>query len=172
MPIIMQKVYNISGNYTDEEKEMLQTMIEHFRIKMADDDPGKNILLGKTNQYSDNKIISLLYTALSDINSGYPKTNYNIFEFTQLIDDDLIINGAIIFALMAEGILQLRNQVDYSDSGLTVAMFNKTGMYQGWVGFLLQTYLSDKKAVKSAVIPKSANSGFVGIGTEFGYDGW
>jgi hypothetical protein len=73
---------------------------------------------------------------------------------------------------MAEGILQLRNQVDYSDSGLTVAMFNKTGMYQGWVGFLLQTYLSDKKAVKSAVIPKSANSGFVGIGTEFGYDGW
>lgn len=169
MPLIMQKIYKINGNYTQEEKEILQNMIVEFRIRIADDDPEKNILNKKTQQYSDDKIIQFFKLALNDINGGIPKTNYTIFTLAQAGDDDLIIDGAIIFALMAEGFLQLRNQVDYSDSGLSIAMFNKTGIYQSWAGFLLQQYLGNKKEFKSSVIPRSYNSGFVGVSSEFGY---
>jgi hypothetical protein len=166
----MQKYYNISGNYTNDEKKILEDLITTFRLRTSDDDPEKNVLGGKVQQYSDNKIVQLLFTANKDINSGFPRTKYTLFEFYNKVDDDLLVNGAIVWALIGEGLLQLRNQIDYSDSGLTVAMFNKTALFQGWAGFFLQQYLIDKKEFKSTVIPGSSNSGFVGIGSEFGYD--
>lgn len=168
----MKKIYSISGNWTDEEKEVLIELIELFRLRMADDDPEKNLLLGKAKQYSDNRIVSLIKSALSDINSGFPRTNYTVLTFDKLVDDDMLVNGAMVFAMIGEGVLQLRNQIDYSDSGLSIAMFNKTQMYQGWAGFMLQQYIEDKKEVKASVIPRSGNAGFIGVGTEFGYDGW
>jgi hypothetical protein len=165
----MKKVYQINGNYTQEEKQTLQEIIVDFRARMADDDPQKNILNKKSQQYSDDKIIGFFKMALSDLNGGAPKTNFTIFTLYQRGDSDLIVTGAIVFALMAEGILQIRNQMDYSDSGLSIALFNKTGAYQGWASFFLQQYLNDKKEFKSGIIPKSANSGFVGVSSEFGY---
>jgi hypothetical protein len=172
MPIIMKKRYSISGTYTPDQIEVLEGLIDNFRGKMFDDDPEKNILIGKKNQYTDNKIISLLNITMNDINSGWPKTNYDLFQFVNLIDNDMPVDGAIVFALMGEGVLQLRNQVDYSDSGLSISMFNKTGLYQSWAGIYLQDYMAQKKEFKSTVIPRSENSGFYGIGTEFGYGSW
>jgi hypothetical protein len=165
----MHKIYHISGNYTQEEKQILQELITDFRVRMADDDPEKNIINKKMEYYSDDQIVRFLKLAIKDINSGYPATKYTIFTLTQRGDDDLIVEGAIIFSLMSEGILQLRNQMDYNDSGLSIAMFNKSGMYQGWAGILLQQYMIDKKEFKSGVIPRSSNSGFVSVGSEFGY---
>lgn len=172
MAIVMKRNYNIPGNYTEEEKAILRECIDIFRLKTSDDDPEKNILNKKMQQYSDAKIVSFLQAALGDLNSGFPKTNYDLIYFSKNIDSDLIVDGAIIFAMIAEGILQLRNQVDFSDSGLSIAMFNKTGMYQGWASFLLQEYMRVKQELKSSVLPRSHNAGFVGIGSEFGYDGW
>lgn len=169
MPLVMKKIYNISGNYTPEEKQILQEMIIDFRTRMADDDPEKNIINKKTHQYSDDKIVRYFKIAMGDLNGGAPRTNYTIFTFAKLEDSDLIINGAMVFALLAEGILQLRNQMDYSDSGLSIGLFNKTGAYQGWAGFFLQQYIREKAEFKSTVIPKGYNSGFVGVSSEFGY---
>lgn len=172
MPLVMKKIYKITGNYTAEQKETLQQLINEFRIRMSDDDPEKNILNKKKAQYSDDKIVSFLKLGAHDINGGIPPTKYSIFQLYKMGNSDLIVEGAMIFSLIAEGILQMRNQVDYSDSGLSIAMFNKTGIYQGWVGFLLQQYLADKKEFKSSVIPNSFNSGFFGITSEFGYRGY
>lgn len=172
MPIIMKKLYSITGNYTPDQLTTLQGFIDVFRTKMKDYDPKKNILIGKILHYSDNEVIMLLKAAMSDLNGGYPRTNYNLFSFQSLFDQDVLIHGAMVFALMGEGILQLRNQIDYSDSGLTIAMFNKTTLYQGWMGLLLQEYLNDKAQVKAAVIPTSENAGFVGMGSEYSYRLW
>jgi len=173
MPIVLKKTYTITGNYTQEQLSTLQGLVDDFRLHMADDDPQKNILSGKVLHYSDNTIVALLKSAIADINKGYPRTKYTLFNFqNSIIDDGLIIDGAMIFALIREGILQLRNQIDYNDSGLSIAMFNKTGMYQSWVSFLLQQYESDKKEFKSAIIASSENSGFIGIGSEFSYRMW
>ena len=174
MPIVMQRQYVISGNYTAEQMAQLATYIDEFRLRIADDDAEKNILDGRQLKYTDDKIVQFLLVALNDLNGGIPKTNYTIFDFQPAIEDDLLIEGAIVFALIAEGLLQLKNQVDYSDSGLSIAMFNKTGAYQGWTQFFLQTYLQDKAEMKRTIIPRSSNSGFVGFGGygERGWSGW
>lgn len=169
MPLVLTKIYNITGDYTPTQLKYIKAMIDDFRLKMQDDDPEKNILLGKTLNYSDATVQHLLESALMDLNGGYPRTNYTLKNYHPVVDDDVIVQGAMIFALMREGILQLRNQIDYSESGLSIAMFNKTGMYQTWAGFLLQQYIQAKQDFKASVVPTSTNSGFVGINSEFGY---
>ena len=44
MPVILYKDYQIQGDYTEEQKEILSQLIEQFRLLVADDDPEKNIL--------------------------------------------------------------------------------------------------------------------------------
>lgn len=172
MPIIMKRNYSLQGNYTDEQKVILEKLIGAFRITIGDDDPEKNILNKKMNAYSDDKIIRFLNRAMADLNGGQPRTDFSIWDFAQNWDDTLIVDGAVVFAMMSEGMLQLRNQVDFSDSGLSIGMFNKTQLYQGWGSFLLQSYMQSKAELKAAVIAKSQPSMFVGIGSEFGYYWW
>lgn len=172
MSVVLKRKYNFKGNYTEDQKELLQYMIDTFRLRIGDDDPERNILYKKTCRYSDEKIKQLLDTAMNDINGGQPRTNYDIFEFNSICDNDLVVNGAIVFALLREGLLQVANQVDYSDSGLSIGMFNKTQLYQSWYSQLLQLYLNDKAEWKRAVLPKSENSGFYSVASEFSYYWW
>lgn len=167
MPLPLVRKIDIKGNYTDKEKATLFELIEAFRVTMADDDSTKNILNEKKEAYTDNKIIALLKRGARDINGGQPRTNYTIFQLAQK-DSALLIDAAVIFALMSEGILQVRNQIDFSDSGLSIAMFNKTQIYQGWASFLLQTYLQNKSEFKNSVTVLDSNI-FQGIHSEFAY---
>lgn len=166
----MKRKYSITGNYTEEQKEVMQSLIDAFRISVSDDDPEKNILNKKTNSYSDDKIVRLLKRAMQDINSGQPLTTYSIFEFATIHDPSLIVDGAVVFALISEGLLQLRNQVNFNDSGLSIGLFDKTQLYQSWAGMLIQNYAAAKAEFKSSIIPKSQPSMFVGIGSEFAYN--
>lgn len=137
-------------------------LIERLRGMISDDDPTKNILNGKQQMYNDTKLLFFINRAIKDINKTHPTTNYTIATFPEN-DDELIVQGAVIQSLIAEGILQLRNQLDYNDAGLALSMFNKTGGYQGWAGFLLQTYMNDKMEFKRGVIPNSFGAGFYAI---------
>ena len=109
---------------------------------------------------------------MSDINGGQPRTTFTLWDFANNEDDTLIVDGAVVFAMIAEGILQVRNQVDFNDSGLSIGMFNKTQLYQGWASFLLQNYMQGKAEFKAAVAAKAQPSMFIGIGSEFGYYWW
>ena len=144
MAVVLAKVYEISGNYTDEEKAVYKDLIDDFRLAIADDIPEKNVTIGKVYQYTDNQIVSLLQRALRDLNCGYPKSNKTITEMYK-INSNILIMGAIIFSLLREGIFQLRNQIDFNDSGLSISMFNKTTLYQSWYGTLLNQYLQEKQ---------------------------
>lgn len=168
MSVVLTKVYEISGNYTEEEKIVYKDLIDDFRLAIADDIPEKNVTIGKIYQYTDNQIVALMERALRDLNCGYPKSNKTIVEMYNA-NSNLLIMGAIIFSLLREGIFQLRNQIDFNDSGLSIAMFNKTTLYQSWYGTLLNQYLQEKQNYKDSIIPSSPNAGFVGIMSEFGY---
>lgn len=172
MPIVMTKFYQINGNYTPDQLAILQGYIDHFRLRIQDYNPETNILIGKMLRYCDDEVVMYLNTALMDLNSGYPRTEFTMFNFQWLLNPSVVIDGAIIFSLVAEGILQTRNQIDYSDSGLSIAMFNKSGLYQGWASMALQQYLMSKAQFKAAVIPTTNNSGFIGVNSEFGYRMW
>lgn len=168
MPIVMKKVITLRGNYTDEQKQIILDLIDLFRGSISDSNPDKNILAGKVQTYSDNEVVFYINRAIKDLNTGVPKTNYTLYDFP---DDDILVSGAVVFALISEGLLQLKNQVDFSDSGLSINLFNKTSGYQGWAGFLMQQYVTDKMQWKSTILPLSSGSGFVGVGSQFGYYG-
>ncbi|MEG0728131.1 MAG: hypothetical protein RR420_00775 [Anaerovoracaceae bacterium] len=167
MPIILKKIYKISGNYTDEQKIIYKEIIDDFRIRMKDEDPDKNILNNKMYQYEDDVIIALINMAVKDVNSGIPMTNYTIETIHNTIDRSILLLGAMIFALQREGIFELRNQIDFNDSGLSIAMYNKSPMYQSWYGNVLQEYMMAKQGIKRGAIVNSEDSGFVGISSEF-----
>lgn len=174
MAVTMRSTGSSSQRYTDEQLTFLRdNFIHEFRMKVGDYDPEKNVLLGKVLQYSDIEVIRLLNLAVSDINMGYPKTSWTIFNCSDYMDTDMVVNGAVIFAMMKEGILQLRNQIDYSDSGLSIGMFNKSSAYQGWIALLMQEYMMDKKDYKASILPNQfPNAGFYGIGSEYSYRRW
>ena len=169
MQLIISKIYNFPISGTDEEIAMKKDLIDQFRILVRDDIPSENVLYQKMQRYKDTQILSLYNTALSDINrTGVPYTNYLLMDLYQ-INSALLVSGSIIMSLRAEGIFQMANQIDYSDSGLSIAMFNKSTLYQSWWGSLVGQYISDKKTFKDGVIPRSPNAGFVGIASEFSY---
>ena len=64
----------------------------------------------------------------------------------------LLIHGAAIQTLKSAGILQSRNQLEYSSGGITVRTFDKTQLYQSWI---LQFYQDYER--KKADYKKSAN---------------
>lgn len=149
-------------------RERLISLFENFKTALHDYDSQYNILNGKNFEFSNDEIVRYLDRGVKDLNKGTPQTRYDIFNFP---DEGLLTDAAIIFSLTSKGMLQLRNQLSYSDAGLSVGIFDKTMAYQQWGSFLLQMYLRDKADFKTSVIPRSANSGFFGIGSEFSYPG-
>lgn len=172
MPLVLKKELKFLSSFSEDDKDLIQSMIDDFRLRMGDDVPDKNLLNKKMEHYTDARIYNFLKTALDDLNGGLPKTHYSMPEFARISDNDLLILGAMVFALISEGILQVRNQVDFSDSGLSIAMFNKSPQYQGWASFILQTYMSAKLDWKNSLIARSPGSGFIGISSEFDFYGW
>ena len=148
------------------EAEKLADLINSLRIQIGDKVASKNILNGGKQEYTDSELEDFLKEGVKDINRGRPKLSYTIYD---LPDDDLIVKSAMFIWMFAEGIVQLRNQLDYSDSGFTISMFNKTSGYQSWASLLLQTYMMDKTEFRqSQIINANGNAGFYGISSEFG----
>lgn len=172
MPVIMKRKFNITGNYTDYQKEILEELIQLFRVSVSDTNPDKNILNKKAQHYTDDEIIALLNRAMHDINGGQPLTHISIYEFAKQWDNTLIVDGAVIFALIGEGLLQVRNQVNFNDSGLSIGIFDKTQIYQGWASFLIGQYIQAKSEFKQAYITANQPSIFHGISSEFSYYYW
>lgn len=153
-----------------EERQVAIELFEDFRTQVLDFAAEENILNEMEIENSNIRIDRYFKRAIRDLNSGTPITRFTIFDFP---DRGLLVEGAVIFYLISQGILQLRNQLDYSDAGLSIGMFNKTGQYQSWAQFLLMGYMQAKQEFKRSVLPNKPNAGFVGIGSEFGYYcGW
>ena len=144
-----------------------EELINDLRNMLSDDDPDKNILNGKNRQYSDSKLLFFLKQAVKDLNTGSPRTSFTLENFP---DTTLLVQGAMIFSFLAEGVLQLRNQVSYTGTGLQIGMFNKSSEYQAFAGFLLQTYIGSKLEFKRSVIANRSGSGFFGVRSSFHTD--
>lgn len=145
----------------------VEELREDLRHMLKDTDPDKNLLLKRQQAYSDTELDFFLKMALRDLNAGSPRTIYVLENFP---DADLLILGAMIYSFIAEGVFQLRNQIDYNDAGLSINLFGKTGQYQGWAGFLLQNYLNSKMEFKRGVLANSPGGGFYGISSPFSPD--
>lgn len=155
---------------------------------MAIDDPEYSIKLKKARRYlrlflqdtpelnrlirkeeSDNEVLDFaLEMAISDWNSTMPPIgNVNIGNYPSLY---LLMHGAVIQILKTQGLLQARNELNYSAGGSSFLRSNKSNYYMQWMINLANDYEVKKRNMK---IAKNVSRGWGGVASEYsmiGYD--
>ena len=134
----------------------LDDLVPRFRIRILDTDAEKNTLLEEL-EFTDDQIKGFIVEALYDINEYEPRTNFRLEEFPKT---SLLLDGALVFALQARGLIQLRNQISYSDAGFSVNLDDKSGNYAQWLNMVSTKYLHALKEFKRSIVPR-----FRGVGS-------
>lgn len=80
----------------------------------------------------------------------------------------LLLIGTVIQILRSAGILQARNNLNYSDGGLTVATSDKAQIYMGYVNAMVGEYEGKKRNLK---ISLNAAGAYGGIRSEYSFIG-
>lgn len=134
---------------------------DRFRRLIGDDDALKNIFEDNDFSFSDSQIYGFLRDAIDDINSGIPRTGYNI----GLIEDDMFVTkGAVVMALTARGILESKNSLNFSDQGISINTYDKASSYQSWVGTISNDYVQAKLQYKQVEYYRNM---FTGIHSDY-----
>lgn len=146
----------IQAPLTTREREM----VHHLRVLLKDlpDDTirslGTLVEEQRGERWSDMQLLVYLNQAVSDINAEPAHTGYVLNDFPDAWSA-CVINGGMIFALIAEGILQNGEQFSYSDNGISLSI-NLAQGYQSMAQMLLQGYTQLKKDIKRAMRPHAA----------------
>lgn len=134
---------------------------DKFRRMIGDDDALKNVFEDDDFSFSDSQIYGFLKDAIEDINSGIPKTAYNI---GLMGDDNFVTKGAIVMALTAKGILESKNSLNFSDQGISINTYDKASSYQSWASSIDNQYTQMKVQYKQAEYYRNM---FTGIHSDY-----
>lgn len=118
----------------DPNNSVTHKMIGRVRTFMKDFVHKNRLIVGE--EASDDEIILYLELAVDDFNNAHtPRTNYTLNTFPSFA---ILLWGAVIQALTSESLLQIRNDLSYSDGGITVALSNKApAMMQAAQGLMM-----------------------------------
>lgn len=117
-----------------------------------------NRLIRQEESNSDKLDLAIRLT-IDDYNITTPLIgNVTIVSFPSIY---LLIHGASIQTLKSAGILQSRNQLEYSSGGITVRTFDKTQLYQSWIMQFYQDYERKKMDLKKFINIESSWPGGV-----------
>lgn len=105
-------------------------------------------------RWTDTQLLVYVNQAVADLNAEPPLTTFTIENFPDSLRA-CIVNGAVIFALIAEGILQVGEQFSYSDNGISLSI-NLAQGYQSMAQMLLSSYVQLKKDIKKSFRPQAA----------------
>lgn len=125
------------------------------------DIPALNALLDGV-ETTDTLIEFCLDLALDDFNTSPPLIGN--FQLASHPSQSLVLIGTILWILKSSGIQQSRNQLDYASGGITVAVSNKTPLYQSWINILMQEYEAKKANLKKAI---NAEQAYGGVSSEY-----
>lgn len=159
MPIILESINDSKDTqiYTPKEKEL----IHHLRTMLKDlpDDVLRtlNTLVEEQRgeRWTDMQLIIYLNQSIGDINVEPAHTIYDLNNFPPAWKSCVILGG-MIFALIAEGILQVGEAFSYSDNGISLNI-NLAQGYQSAAQLLLNSYSEMKKNIKRAMRPHAAS---------------
>lgn len=90
------------------------------------DKPDKNILLDYTKQFEEELVDVIIPMVYDEIKVLYPA----IGKEKDAIPDHIVIYGVMHKLFESESFVQLRNQVQYSDSNASVDLSSKTDSYE------------------------------------------
>lgn len=158
MAIILEP---INGNNTPSPMAKREReLVNHLRIMLKDipDDVYRslNTLVEEQRgeRWSDIQLLVYLNQAIADINAEPAHTGYDLENFPEAWKA-AVIQGGLIFALIAEGILQQGEQFSYSDGGISLSV-NLAQGYQSMAQMLLGGYTQMKTNIKRAFRPHAA----------------
>lgn len=142
--------------YSKKEYELINKL--RYLLKDLPDDTYRslNTLVEEQRgeRWSDQQLHIYLTQAASDINAEPPHTTYNLVGIP-LSWEGCILTGGMIFALIAESILQVGENFSYSDNGISLNINLQQG-YQSVAQMMLAGYTQLKKDIKRAMRPQAA----------------
>ena len=95
---------------------------------------------------SDGNLLVCLEIALDEFNKfSMPPTSFGLENFPSYA---MLVYGTTIHVLISEALLQMRNRLNYTDGGLTIADSDKAGDYMSAVQALRGMYNAQKNDLK------------------------
>ena len=122
-------------------------LLSDLRIRLKDTHPDY-----RKRRWTDTELNVFIENALWDINSTPPATTYFTLEtwYSNIPDwKTIIIEGAMIFALIAQGVLEIAKEFSYSDNGIAVTI-DRSAKYQSLSQMMLTMYDKRKQLLKNA----------------------
>jgi hypothetical protein len=124
MSIILESIEDSKDNhvYTVREKELMHELRVMLKDTPQEVTRTLNTLVEtqRGERWNDTSLLIYLNQCMADINCEPAQTNYDLNNFPEAWKA-CVINGAVVFALVSEGILQVGEQFSYSDK-LCVAL--------------------------------------------------
>jgi hypothetical protein len=145
------------GTQIPQTSKRMNDFVGMIRLYMRDF-PELNRLI-KGEETSDRMIAWAVMDALDDWNSTPPFLgNATIDGFPSL---SLLREGTVIRLLESVGLLQTRNQLSFSDGGITVNHSDKTPLIMNWLQYFKSSYEDKKVKMKSSI---NIEMGMLGTG--------
>jgi hypothetical protein len=129
-----------------QEQQSLQRFVNQVRMYLRDFPELNRLVDGYES--SDRMLAWAVIDALDDFNNTPPLIGaYTVSGFPY---PSLLLRGAVISVLQSVGIMQTRNQLQFSDGGISVGVSDKAPMIMQWVQMLQQSYEQKKVQFKIA----------------------
>lgn len=134
----------------------LVMVIGMVRAKLRDYPELNRLCAGQ--ETSDRQIAMAMVEAIDDFSMTPPLLGpYTLDSFPSV---SLLVDGTIIRVLQSVGLLQTRNQMNYSDGqGVQVGVNDKTPMLMQWINLFTSQYEQKKLSLKKALNLQGALNG-------------
>jgi hypothetical protein len=129
--------------------------VSHLRQYLRDFPELNRLIDG--HETSDRMLAWSVIDALDDFNNTPPFIG--TFSVGSFPYKSLLLRGAVITVLESVGLLQMRNQLQYSDGGITVSASDKAPMIMQWLQMLKSSYEQKKAQYKMSQNIESAFRG-------------
>lgn len=143
-------------------RQLAQEKVRRYLRLFLNDTPELNRLI-RRQESTDEKLDLSILLAIDDYNITPPPLGLvSVENFPSMW---LLLYGAAIQVLRSAGLLQSRNELVYQAGNVSVRIFDKTQLYQGWIAEFAQDYERKKQNFKVAQNIACALAG--GVASEY-----
>ena len=140
---------------SNSPQQELAEFVSHLRQYLRDFPELNRLIDGQ--ETSDRMLAWAVIDALDDFNNTPPFIgNHTVGSFPY---KSLLLRGAVIAVLESVTMLQMRNQMQYSDGGITVSVSDKGPLLMQWISMLQGSYERKKVQYKMSRNIESAMTG-------------
>jgi hypothetical protein len=135
--------------------QRMNEIVAMIRLYLRDFPELNRLLSGE--ETSDRMIAWAVIDALDDFNSSPPFIG--AYGLTNFPSTSLLREGAVIRILQSVGLLQTRNQINYSDGGISFSVSDKAPLLMSWIQMFQGSYEQRKLRIKSSINVEQAMEG-------------